>query len=202
MAHTLIGTKAPPLQLVNYNGDSYDFLPGQGVPVALCFYPKSGSYSCTRQACQLRDALSDEKHFKNTKLQIIGISSDSVEKQARFVEKQKLTFPVLSDPEGEARTAYKVGKTWLGLLNSRVTFLIDADGIVQRVLDTTINYGAHIKFVSKWLDTIHTDKPASIENDQKANPRQFGSIAAVTFVEDDEEREPSLERVSTLPPQL
>lgn len=70
-----------------------------------------GSYGCTKEACQFRDAIAgafiqlfkitqelkmwtEKDTFKPGKVQIIGLSRDSVEKQKQFVEKEKLTVSV------------------------------------------------------------------------------------------------------------
>lgn len=126
-----------------------------------------GTYGCTKEACEFRDALvgtcpkeveretdyayrtTERESFKTTKAQVIGISSDPVEKQKEFVEKNKLTvrnqqhsmgevpltlpfqYPVLSDSGGEARKAYHIGKGLLGLVEARVTVVIDTKGIVR-----------------------------------------------------------------------
>lgn len=103
-----------------------------------------------RRLCEF----SEKQTFKTSKAQIVGISGDSVEKQKEFVEKQKLTvridstsllqvskltfthrsqYPVLSDVKGEARKAYHVGKGLLGFVDARVTFIIDAKGVVRCV---------------------------------------------------------------------
>ncbi|KAI0766414.1 AhpC-TSA-domain-containing protein [Trametes elegans] len=163
--HPLIDKPAPPISLPNADGQTYTLTPGEkGVPIALFFYPKSGSFGCTKEACQFRDALADKELFKRTKVDIVGISADPVDKQKEFVEKQKLTYPVLSDAKGEARKAYHVGKGLFGLAETaRVTFLIDAKGTVRDVLDTTLNYGAHVKFVSKWLDKLEAEEKKATE---------------------------------------
>jgi thioredoxin-dependent peroxiredoxin len=69
---------------------------------------------------------------------ILGCSGDSVEAQANFKAKQKLNFPLLSDPEFQAIEAYGVrrmksflGKSFLGIVRS--TFLIGADGKIAKV---------------------------------------------------------------------
>jgi peroxiredoxin Q/BCP len=74
---SLIGKTAPTIILPNYDGELYTFTPGEkGVPAALFFYPGSGiiefmnnklplliclflkgSYGCTKEACQFRDAI-------------------------------------------------------------------------------------------------------------------------------------------------
>ncbi|KAI0699127.1 peroxiredoxin Q [Cytidiella melzeri] len=162
--HALVGKEAPEISLPNYDGQTFTMNPGsEGVPVALFFYPKSGTYGCTKEACEFRDALVGKETFKTTKAQVVGVSSDPVEKQKEFVEKQKLTYPVLSDSKGEARKAYKVGKGLLGLADARVTFIIDSKGIVRDALDATLNYGAHVKFVNKWLEKLEaeTKQPAA-----------------------------------------
>ena len=88
--------------------------------------------------------------FKRSKVQVVGVSPDAVDKQKAFVDKQELTvilltlniklqlihssaqFPILSDSTGEARKAYGVSKGLLGLADSsRVTFIIDAKGVVR-----------------------------------------------------------------------
>ncbi|RPD62446.1 AhpC-TSA-domain-containing protein [Lentinus tigrinus ALCF2SS1-7] len=160
MVHPLIGKPAPSFSLPGADGETYSLTPGaKGVPVALFFYPKSGSYGCTKEACQFRDALADKDLFKRTKVEIVGVSSDPVDKQKEFVEKQKLTYPVLSDAKGEARKAYHVGKGLFGLAETaRVTFIIDSKGTVRDLLDTTVNYSAHVKFVSKWLDKLEAEE--------------------------------------------
>ncbi|EIN12837.1 peroxiredoxin Q [Punctularia strigosozonata HHB-11173 SS5] len=154
--HPLLNEPAPSITLPDANGDTYTFTPGaNSVPAALLFYPKSGSYGCTKEVCQFRDALAEKDVFKSSQLQVIGISPDPVDKQKEFVEKQKLTFPILSDSNGEARKAYSVGKGLLGMADSaRVTFIIDTQGVVRDVHDATLNYNAHVKFVQKWLDKL------------------------------------------------
>ncbi|KAH9950559.1 thioredoxin-like protein [Amylocystis lapponica] len=162
--HSLVGKPAPSLSLPNANGETWTLTPGaNGVPIALFFYPKSGSYGCTKEACQFRDALVEKELYKRTQLQVIGISPDPVEKQKTFAEKQKLTYPILSDANGEARKAYGVNKGILGLVDARVTFFIDSKGIVRDSLDSTVNYGAHVKFVTKWLDKLETEEKKAAE---------------------------------------
>lgn len=86
-------------------------------------------------------------------MEIVGVSTDAVDKQKAFVDKQKLTvspacpsrltdasrltrpstqYPVLSDAKGEARKAYHVGKGLFGLAETaRTTFVIDSQGTVK-----------------------------------------------------------------------
>ncbi|KAF7346276.1 Peroxiredoxin Q [Mycena sanguinolenta] len=124
MSHrSLIGKPAPAITLPNYDGESFTLTPGtKGTPTVVFFYPKAGSYGCTKEACQFRDAIAEKDTYKPGKVEVVGISPDSVEKQKVFVEKNKLTYPVLSDSKGEAAKAYGVGKGLFGLADvARVT---------------------------------------------------------------------------------
>ncbi|KAF8073830.1 thioredoxin-like protein [Lyophyllum atratum] len=164
MSHTtLIGKPAPSLSLPNYTGETFVLKPEEGsAPTVLFFYPSSGSYGCTKEACQFRDAIAEKDTFKPGKVQIIGLSRDSVERQKQFVEKEKLTYPVLSDVDGEATKAYGIGKGMMGLAAvARVTIIIDKKGIVRDTLDATMNYGAHSKFVARWLDKLEAEDAAA-----------------------------------------
>jgi len=71
---------------------------------------------------------------------ILGASGDSVKAQASFKEKQKLNFPLLSDPDFDMIEAYGarrmkkfLGKSFLGIVRS--SFLIGADGKIEHVWD-------------------------------------------------------------------
>ncbi|EIW81373.1 thioredoxin-like protein [Coniophora puteana RWD-64-598 SS2] len=98
--HPLVGKAAPSFAIPDSDGNTYEFKPGQGKPIALFFYPESGSYGCTREACQFRDALAEKEIYKRSNVQVVGVSPDSVKKQKEFVEKQKLTVRLVafSDP--------------------------------------------------------------------------------------------------------
>ncbi|KAK0221928.1 peroxiredoxin Q [Armillaria fumosa] len=149
MAHqALIGQPAPHLTLPNYTGEPYSLKPGENdITTAIFFYPRSGTWGCTKQACQFRDAIAERPEFQSDKVQVIGISPDPV------------------DEKGEARRAYHVGRGLWGLADLRVTFVIDSKGIIRDALDTTsINYASHCKFVSRVLETLRKegDKTAQI----------------------------------------
>jgi peroxiredoxin Q/BCP len=63
--------------------------------------------------------------------EVVGISADKMRTQEKFVERSCLPFPVLCDERGTVIRAYGVR----GLLGfaKRVSFLIDAEGIVRKV---------------------------------------------------------------------
>ncbi|ETW81767.1 atypical 2-cysteine peroxiredoxin [Heterobasidion irregulare TC 32-1] len=173
--HPLVGKPAPSLSLFNNKGETYNFTPGtQGAPVALFFFPKAGTYGCTREVCQFRDALVDQDTFKRSNIIIVGVSPDSVDTLKDFAAKQKVTYPILSDPNGEARNVYSVGKGLFGLSEARVTYFIDQNGIVRNALDATLNFGAHVKFVQDCIEELE----AAVDVPQKENPEPIAATAA------------------------
>jgi peroxiredoxin Q/BCP len=123
------GTPAPDFTLKNQDGSdvtlSQELKKGH---VVLYFYPKDNTPGCTKEACSFRD-LSEE--FRLAGASIFGVNTDSVESHKKFHEKQKLTFNLLADPEGTATALYGA-KGWFGLA-SRVTYLIDSEGIIRKV---------------------------------------------------------------------
>ncbi|KAI9509225.1 peroxiredoxin Q [Russula earlei] len=151
--HSLIGKLAPAFSLPNVNGSPYEFKPGaNGKPTAVFFYPKAGTYGCTREVCGFRDALTEKVEFKDSGIQIIGISHDSVATIKAFAAKHDVTYPMLSDESGVARKAYSVSRGLMGLSEGRVTFFIDSKGVVREVFDSVIDFSGHIKAVSRALE--------------------------------------------------
>lgn len=136
------GTPAPDFTLKNQDGNdvtlSRELKKGH---VVLYFYPKDNTPGCTKQACSFRD-MSEE--FRLAGASIFGVNTDSVESHKEFHKKNKLTFTLLSDPDGTV-TAHYGAKGWFGLA-SRVTYLIDSGGIIRRVHpDVTIsNHAAEL----------------------------------------------------------
>ena len=70
-----------------------------------------------------------------------GISLDSVQDQAAFVAKHELNFPLLSDPDASVAAKYGVLDP-TGQYTQRVTFVIDDQGVLRKVLDT-VQVGSH-----------------------------------------------------------
>ena len=137
-----VGDKAPDFTLPSQSGEEVRLQDriGQGV-VVLYFYPKDETSGCTREACAFRDS---HEVFTDAGAEVIGVSSDSVDKHASFATHHKLPFTLLSDKGGKVRKAYGVPAT-LGLIPGRVTYVIDRDGTVRHVFNSMTNINGHIK---------------------------------------------------------
>jgi len=129
------GSKAPDFTLPTDGGGSVTLSALKGQPVVLYFYPKDDTPGCTQESCDFRDNMTA---LKRLKVQVIGISKDSVKKHDKFKEKYELNFPLASDEEGSVCEKYGVwveksmyGKKYMGI--ERSTFLIDAEGKIAHM---------------------------------------------------------------------
>ncbi|KAI0250762.1 peroxiredoxin Q [Lactifluus subvellereus] len=155
--HSLLGQPAPALSLPDADGSTYELKPGgQGKPMAIFFYPKAGTFGCTREVCGFRDALTEKVEFKDSGITVIGISPDPVPAIKAFATKHNVTYPMLSDESGEARKAYSISRRMMGLSEGRVTFFVDSEGVVRDVFDSVINFNGHISAISKALEVYNS----------------------------------------------
>ena len=111
-------------------------------PVVLFFYPAAMTPGCTKEACHFRDLASE---FAAVGAQRVGISTDSVDKQAQFADKQKFDYPLLSDADGRVATQFAVKRGLLGKLMpvKRTTFVIDTDAKVLDVIASEVSMDTH-----------------------------------------------------------
>ncbi|MDE2304261.1 MAG: peroxiredoxin [Gammaproteobacteria bacterium] len=132
MSKIEIGRKAPAFALPGTSGPfaSADALGG---PLIVYFYPRDNTPGCTREGAAfaaLHPAL------RRAKATVVGISPDGPESHARFREKMRFPFDLLSDPEQKVCKLYDVirekslyGRRFMGV--ERSTFLIDAKGVLR-----------------------------------------------------------------------
>ena len=125
-----VGDKAPAFGLPDADGNTVKLSDYKGRRVIVYFYPAASTPGCTKQACDFRDSLSE---LNGAGLDVIGISPDKPAKLAKFRDAEKLTFPLLSDPDREVLTAWGAygektmyGKTVQGVIRS--TFVVDEKG--------------------------------------------------------------------------
>jgi peroxiredoxin Q/BCP len=137
-----VGTVAPDFTLPSQAGEMVSLKDFSGrKPVVLFFYPKDDSPGCTKEVCAFRDNFEE---FSKLDVQVIGISSDSVESHRRFAAKHDLSFPLLSDEGGNIRRLYGVPKTF-GLIPGRVTYIIDKEGVVRHVFSSQLSVQRHVQ---------------------------------------------------------
>jgi peroxiredoxin Q/BCP len=137
------GDQAPDFELPDQKGtlrSLTDLLVGG--PIVLFFYPAAMTPGCTKEACHFRDLASE---FAALGASRVGISTDAVEKQAMFADKQSFDYPLLSDAGGAVATQFGVKRGLLGKLMpvKRTTFVIDTDRTVLDVIASEISMESH-----------------------------------------------------------
>lgn len=130
------GDKAPAFTLLDATGTKVSLKDFAGQRVVLYAYPAAMTQGCTTQACDFRDNLSV---FADHGYAVIGISPDKPEKLAKFVDRDHLTFTLLSDPDHSVLEKYGAwgekslyGKTVVGV--KRSTFVISPAGRIEAAM--------------------------------------------------------------------
>jgi peroxiredoxin Q/BCP len=147
-----VGDQIPSFRLQNQDGNwvkSVDLVGKHNL--VLFFYPADNTVGCTIEACTFRDATPD---FEGLDAIVIGISRDGIMSHKSFAEKQRLTFDLLSDPEGILHTKFIVERQLIGIIPARKTFVVDKKGIVRAILDSAFNMKKHISASLKALDEL------------------------------------------------
>jgi len=123
---------APDVILPNETGDIIDIKDFRPNMVVLFFYPRDNTSGCTREA---KDFTENIGLFNNLNINVFGISKDSITSHEKFIKKQNLTIPLLSDEAGSVCEDFGVwkeksmyGKIYMGI--ERSTFIIDGSGSV------------------------------------------------------------------------
>lgn len=105
-----------------------------GKHLIVFFYPAAMTPGCTAEACDFRDRYGD---LQAAGFELVGVSPDKPERNAKFREKEGLPFPLLSDEDHKVAEAFgawgpKVmyGKESVGLIRS--TFVLGPDGEIER----------------------------------------------------------------------
>jgi thioredoxin-dependent peroxiredoxin len=124
--------------------------------IVLYFYPRDETRGCTAEACAFRDS---HEVFAEAGAEVIGVSSDSVDRHAAFADHHKLPFTLLSDKDGQVRKSYGVPAA-LGLLPGRVTYVIDRTGTVRHVFNSMTNIGRHVNDALDVVKKLQAEREA------------------------------------------
>ena len=131
-----VGDKVPSFSVTDDQGNTQNLNDYKGQKLVV-FYPKANTPGCTAEACDLRDHF---KELQNAGYALLGVSADSQKKQRNFSEKFEFPFPLLADEDKQVIEAFGVwgpkkfmGREYDGI--HRMTFIIDENGVVERVID-------------------------------------------------------------------
>ena len=112
----------------------------RGKRVVLYFYPKAFTPGCTRETKKFAETYEE---FKKLNAEVIGVSADKIGTQTKFAEKYNAGFPLVADPELNIIKAYGV-LSESGKSASRVTFVIDENGIIRAIIKGLRNAEEHV----------------------------------------------------------
>ena len=128
------GKAAPAFSLPDAHGKKVALKDFKGKSVIVYFYPKDDTPGWTKEAVGFRDMYGE---FQKLDTVILGISPDSEASHQKFIDKFKIPFPLLCDPEKKMMTQYEAfgeknmyGKITMGVIRS--TVWVGPDGKVKK----------------------------------------------------------------------
>ncbi len=145
-----IGDKIPDFSLKDQEGNIRTSNEFKGESLVLFFYPKDDTPGCTIEVCGFRDKYD---LFKVLGANVVGISNGSEESHFLFSNKNKLQYPLLCDQNNLLSKAFGVPR-FLGLINGRVTYIIDAKGFIRYIYKDLLDGSSHIKEAVKSLKEL------------------------------------------------
>lgn len=147
-----VGSPAPAFTLSDESGSPVSLSDYAGRNLIMFFYPKAMTPGCTTEACDFRDRADS---LLSAGYSVVGVSPDPVERLLKFREKERLTYPLLSDADHAVAEAYgawgikkNYGREYEGLIRS--TFVVEADGKLGRVY-RNVRATGHVARVTKDL---------------------------------------------------
>ncbi|KAF9049624.1 hypothetical protein BDZ89DRAFT_1033051 [Hymenopellis radicata] len=144
----LKGQRAPPLSLVDHNGQPFEFEPLEGALRTILFFMSGFNTSSLKQVSLVQDLIDERDAAGKAKMQVLGVlnSARNPSKLGDLAHGRGLTYTLLNDPMGVARNAYgAVGERRLTQIVKKtfrlapelwvdhVTFVIDERGVVRCV---------------------------------------------------------------------
>jgi peroxiredoxin Q/BCP len=143
------GDQVPDFELPDQSGQPrrLSTLLAEG-PVVLFFYPAAMTSGCTKESCHFRDLAAE---FKAAGAQRVGISTDSVERQAEFADQNGFDYPLLSDLDGQVASSFGVKRRFGPLPVKRRTFVIGTDSRLISEISSEFNMEMHADTALKAL---------------------------------------------------
>lgn len=130
-SHVPVGADAPDFSLSPAPGAPPVQLSGlRGGPVVVLFFPLAFSSVCTEEMCAVAESW---PRWEKLGADVLAISVDSPFVTRKFAEETGAPFPILSDFNKDAASAYGVlYPEFFGMLGvaKRAAFVVDAEGVV------------------------------------------------------------------------
>ena len=131
----LIGKPLPNFELQTSNNKLLKAIDLRGKLKLIFIYPKNDTSGCTKENILFSENI---KEFDKLKINLFGLSKDSVESHIKFIKKYNLEIELISDPDiklikdlGSWVKKSMYGKEYMGV--ERSTFLIDQNNKIVEI---------------------------------------------------------------------
>lgn len=122
----------------------------KGKTVVIFFYPRALTPGCTKESCGFTDL---SKDFPEGVV-VLGASADAVPKQQEFIDKEKLSMPLLADTDQKLIKELGIQNP-KGTASQRFTFVINKDGKIVKIYEPgKIDVNKHPKEVLEFVKTL------------------------------------------------
>ena len=144
----LIGKPLPNFELQTSNNKLLKAIDLKGKLKLIFIYPKNDTSGCTKENILFSQNI---KEFDKLKINLFGLSKDSVESHIKFIKKYNLEIELISDPDiklikdlGSWVKKSMYGKEYMGV--ERSTFLIDQN---NKIVETwrKVKVNGHVEKV-------------------------------------------------------
>jgi peroxiredoxin Q/BCP len=129
-----LDSKVPDFSLPSTGGGPWKLSAAAGRKRVLYFYPKDNTSGCTKEGQAFAELY---PQFRKARIEVVGISPDSLASHEKFKAKYGFPFELLADEDRKVCTLFDVykeksmyGRKYMGV--ERSTFLVDADGVLRR----------------------------------------------------------------------
>jgi thioredoxin-dependent peroxiredoxin len=122
----MLNEKAPDFSLEATTGQNITLSSLAGSYVVLVFYPANDSPTCNKQ---LSDFSLNTNALLQTDARVFGVNTAPANKSRAYCTRQRLEFPILSDPGGATAKKYKAFLAWLPFIK-RTVVVIDPAGMI------------------------------------------------------------------------
>jgi peroxiredoxin Q/BCP len=147
--------KAPAFKLPSTDGKDFELKTKLPNHLILYFYPKDNTPGCTTESVEFAK---NYKTLQKMKVDVIGISKDSIESHKKFIDKFKFPFPLLSDETTKVLKLYDAwgeksmyGKKFMGI--KRTTVFINNKGIILKIWNN-VKVKDHVSEVMKIIKEL------------------------------------------------
>ena len=131
----LIGKPLPNFELQTSSNKLLKAIDLKGKLKLIFIYPKNDTSGCTKENILFSENI---KEFDKLKINLFGLSKDSVESHIKFIKKYNLEIELISDPDiklikdlGSWVKKSMYGKEYMGV--ERSTFLIDQNNKIVEI---------------------------------------------------------------------